>query len=252
MSTADVNRSGVIGLEDLGARHFSVPRLMLCQPTSLSEGKVLGTFYSSLLDLGGDMVNWVPLRVWVGRAFFDDQSRGMQLRCSSEQGLVPDVVWPAPPSDLCSSCSLSAWDGRTRPPCGERYSFFGYDLLTRVVFTISFHGAAIKQVRSLLTAIVMGKSEARAIYGYRIEMTSQFVTEGSRKYYIPKFAVSLLGEAQLLLEAREAREASVHMSGLSLSARRESPEEPGEDSSFPSFDLPEDDPPSQRGKRVSG
>jgi hypothetical protein len=182
----------------------------------------------------------------VGRVCWGDDNESEPF-CRSADNFGPDpIFWEhrswSPPSQVCGKvvngrwqpvCRLARWDGDLRPPCNQVYNLLFLDADRRLPFLMSFHGAAVKPVRTLLTQVI--RMRLRRLCDVTVRLSALEMEGPDLTYFVPVFsdmrrnaegefvrefdALRLYDPRKTFeAEATEDREAACAAGGLSSSA----------------------------------
>jgi hypothetical protein len=83
-------------------------------------------------------------------------------------------------------CPLARWDGDLRPPCNQVYNLLFLDADRRLPFLMSFHGAAVKPVRTLLTQVI--RMRLRRLCDVTVRLSALEMEGPDITYFVPAFS----------------------------------------------------------------
>jgi hypothetical protein len=195
------------GLENLDDGDFFIPRYRLIQPGWQGEGERPGRSrvgpsaggFSGPGPEDRDHIDLVPLKVQKGRVCWGDEAEAEPF-CRSADNFQPDpIFWEhrswSPPSQVCGKvvngrwqpvCPLAHWEGDARPPCHQVYNLLFLDADRRLPFLMSFHGAAVKPVRTLLTQLI--RMRLRRLCEVTVRLGAVEVEGPDLTYFVPVFS----------------------------------------------------------------
>jgi hypothetical protein len=148
-----------MGFEGVSQDDLIVPRLKIVQPTS-QEGTA-GTFRDTVSgEESATLEDVVVLKMTKARRLFEDSD----LRCASDDMLKPRGSIADPIHSECATCPLAVWttvDGKRTPPkCAETWNFLVVH--EGLPYYMTFHGAAMTNVRKFITAITLRAAKLKA------------------------------------------------------------------------------------------
>jgi hypothetical protein len=200
----------IMSLEDdeegLSDFDLTIPRISINQNTTQIEGATAGKFRNSVTGEEQDTIEVVFLKRFNGRVLFPENDISGERDCWSLDGIIPDVENIAkankkPIAEKCVEqrgrekkfhCPYSEWIERNPPKCKETITLLGLEGV--VPFYMSFHGTAIKPLRSFLGTIVIKKKAAktrREVVNMRDFSVLLRVNRESNKrgtFYVPHFS----------------------------------------------------------------
>jgi hypothetical protein len=208
MTQALTKQQNTDGMEDLDSSDILIPRVSIQQPTSKGDADP-GLLVCNLGAEPRKSILVVPLKITKGRVLFGE-TIGDELRCKSDDGLLPSTTIATPQSNCCAqrngtrivpTCQQAIWDNGQRPQCKEVKKIVFLDAETLQLFVMDFKGSALAAPKSLTT---MAFTLQRGLYAVKAELSTEKVKGAKGNYYIPVFKNVEACDEQLYKSAQDA------------------------------------------------